>query len=349
MKETVYIFHKNGANNHYVAFKNLLDIHNVKLEYHEFSIVGKLLKSITKLNFQLFIRQIQNILFVLFLLFTRNKKIILGIAPYDKKLKRLCWLLQKHQVYYHTSWCCWNKSFQPKKIKSEKILNDWKSFLEQQVKHIFCVTSVTRQQILENYRVDISKTSVVLHSLKPDFLKYEKQNISKEKNSFICIGRLTPEKGIIEVLEYFKKRPYLNITFVGSGPLRQKVKEYTNSYKNITYKGKIRTTLKLKTLLATHQYLILNSKKTTKWEELFGIVIIEAMSQGTIPISSNHPGPKDIIKQSTGILFEEDKLTETLNNIDLENYPYLISENGMKESKKYNSENISKLWKAILN
>ena len=348
MPNRVYIFHKNGANSHYVALEKLLNKHKIEIKFYEFSVIGKILKSITKFQPSLFVRQIQNIKFILFLLFTKNQKVLLGIAPYDKKIKSLSWLLKNHQVYYHTSWCCWDKSFQPKKIKSKKVLEDWRCFLEEQVKHIFCVTSVAQNQILENYNIDKTITSVVLHSLKPDFSVDLTSKTEKTKNSFICIGRLIPAKGIEEILEYFKNNPSLSLTLVGDGSLKIMAESYSEDYNNINFLGKISNTKTLKKLLAQHQYLLLNSIKTSKWEELFGIVIIEAMSQGTIPISSNHPGPKDIINQSIGILFEEGKLTETLDKIDLENYPNLISDNGRQEAEKYTSENISQLWKVIL-
>ena len=43
----VYIFHKNGANSHYLALNHLLDKKGMILEYREFSIISKVINNLS--------------------------------------------------------------------------------------------------------------------------------------------------------------------------------------------------------------------------------------------------------------------------------------------------------------
>ncbi|MEX2349697.1 MAG: glycosyltransferase, partial [Flavobacteriaceae bacterium] len=91
------------------------------------------------------------------------------------------------------------------------------------------------------------------------------------------------------------------------------------------------------------------SKRTSKWEELFGLVIIESMSQGVIPVSSSHSGPKEIITEGTGYLFEEGQMERTLINIlEKKDSPNLKAAECIKISKHFLPKHIAERWKAIL-
>lgn len=346
--KTVYILHKTGANSHYVALNHLLIKQGYVFKYREFSVIGKIFKSLIKLNFILFKKQMINAAFIIGLLISKNKKIVLGIAPFDSKLLPLLKILKNHKIYYHTSWTCWDQTFHPKtKNNSPKVLEMWKNFLENKTTHIFCVTQKSKKQLLENYGIDDKKISVVYHALNLQFS--EKTNVKKTENSFIYYGRLVPQKGIAEILNFFAKHREATLTIIGDGDQRKLVEKFATSYPNINYSAYISDKKAMINILAKHQYLILNSKKTNKWEELFGLVIIESMSQGVIPISSNHSGPKEIITEETGYLFEEGFLEPTLIGIlEKNNSTTLKVDQCIKTSKSFLPENIAEHWKAIL-
>ncbi len=345
---TIYILHKNGAPSHYYGLAHLAQEQGFEVKYREFSVVSKLYKGIVKGRFSQVKKQFVNARFLLGLLFSSNKKIVLGIAPFDSKLGKLLPYLKKHQVYYHTSWTCWDKTFHPKrKNNTEKVFATWKHFLEQHVKHIFTVTEKTKTEILQNYKVATSKVSVVYHALHPLFEAY----IPKEKkpNSFIYAGRLDKGKGIEELLDFFSENSEAILTIVGNGKLESLVTTYSNKHKNIIFKGYISDKNLLKNLFSEHQYLVLNSKKTETWEELFGLIIIEGMSQGALPIAPSHSGPKEIILPSFGYLFEEGGITATLATLLSEGgFTQSKSLKAVEESKKYTTEEISKKWEPIL-
>lgn len=346
-QKTIYVLHKNGAKSHYIALEHLLNTHHIILKHREFSVFSKLFKGIFSLNFLLIKKQLINLSFLCNLLFSKNKKIVLGIAPFDSKLNRLTKILKNHQVFYHTSWTYWDKTFHPKnKNNTPKIFEQWRQFLEEDVKHIFTVTNQSKQQLLKNYKIPENKINTVYHSLDNSFLKKTKNN--RTNNSFIYLGRLVPQKGIEEILSYFSNNPNHTITIVGKGKLEKIVSDFATKYKNITYIGHTNNKSELAELMSKHEYCLLNSIKTKKWEELFGLVIIESMAQGLIPISTNHSGPKEIITEDIGFLFEEQKLNDTLNTITSQEFDIKKSKASKIKAHNFLQEQIAPLWMPIL-
>lgn len=347
-QETIYVFHKNGAQSHYYGLAHLCKKHNIKIAYREFSIFSKFYKGIIKGNFSLAKKQLVNAGFMLSILFSSNKKVVLGIAPFDSKLANLLWILKKHQIYYHTSWTCWDKSFHPKnKNNTAKDFQTWKDFLQNKSSHIFAVTEKSKESILKNYDINPHKISVVYHSLHPAYTTHV--SVKRIPNSFIYLGRLTDDKGISELLGFFSINKTCTFSIVGEGKDGDLVKDYASRFSNIHFEGYVSNKKDLIDLIATHQYLILNSKRTPKWEELFGLIIIEAMSQGTLPVAPTHSGPKEIINSQYGYLFDEGKITLILEKIiNQDSFSEEKSQMAIEKSKKYEAENISTLWQPIL-
>lgn len=345
------MLHKSGANSHYIGLKTLLEKENRKVIFREFSIISTLFKSLIKLKFALFGKQLVNAFFLFGLLISKDKKVVLGIAPYDYKLRNILVFLKNHTIYYHTSWTCWDGSFYPKKKRVTPDLKAfWKDFIEYKTQHIFAVSQKTKDELLQNYTLPDSKISVVYHSLNEKFFN---ENVSKqkagEKLKFVYAGRLRPEKGLDEILEFFAENPDKELTLAGTGELKHKVEEFSNAHSNIRYAGQINEPQKLAQLFGVSHYLILNSKKTAKWEELFGMVLIEAMACGCIPITTNHTGPKEVIDSGqNGYLIEEGKIADFLNGLTPENYSVEMQRNVVQKGKEFTKSNIAKRWKAVL-
>ncbi|NNC69993.1 MAG: glycosyltransferase, partial [Flavobacteriaceae bacterium] len=208
------------------------------------------------------------------------------------------------------------------------------------------VSPISKSQLLENYEISPDSISEVYHTLRDDFLN---SNGHEPSIDCIFIGRLVPQKGLQELLDFFSDKSDKTLTIIGDGKLENLVETYANRYDNITFKGQISNGDELRTILQKHRYLVLNSIKTEKWEELFGIVIIESMSQGVVPISSNHSGPKSIITNEIGYLYDEGQLKKSLNEILNQPIDEHKSKNALKASKFYSVENISQFWAPIEN
>ncbi|WP_025742988.1 glycosyltransferase [Aquimarina pacifica] len=347
-QKTVYILHKNGAKNHYTGLDYLLQENNIQLKHREFSIFSKTIKSIFKLNFNLFYKQLINTAFFINLLFTKDKKVVLGIAPFDNKLSFVLFYLKRHKIYYHTSWTYWDKSFHPKtKKNSPKVFKEWQDFLEIKVTHIFAVTTQSKTQLQENYKLHENKISVVNHAIDKEFSQDIKSN--RKRNSFIYLGRLVEQKGLEELLLFFSNHPAGSLTIIGKGKQEELVKKYADTHENISYHGHMSDKAALNKELGKHEYSLLNSKRNRKWEELFGLIIIESMAQGLIPIAPKHSGPKEIITEETGFLFEEGDVAQILSKIlSFENFDETKSKNAVKQSMNYLPNAIAQKWLPIL-
>lgn len=348
MPNSYYILHKNGANSHYQGLAYLLHQHGKELKYREFSVFGMLIKSVLKLQPQVFSKQLINLAFLIKLLFTSNKNVIVGIAPFDPKLKLLLFILKKHHVFYHTSWANWDGSFMPKSKKvTPEIKQKWRFFLEELSLHIFTVTADSKKQLLANYNLNASKLSVVKHACNLEKFKFTSETNIPD-HSFIYVGRLREEKGIKDLLVWFSRNTHAQITFVGKGELENTVAEYAATYPNISYTGFVKDQKEINKLFNRHNFVILNSYRTNKWEELFGMVLIEGMTCGLIPVASDHVGPKSIISSDFGYLFKEGEVADMLNELTANKVQTEKKYIAVNEASVYATVEIAKLWKPIL-
>lgn len=347
--KTLYVYHKSGANSHYRALVYLAESEGVQIKFREFSIFSKIIKSIFKLRFKLLLKQFVNILFVFKLLFTKNKKIVVGIAPYDYKLSFLRILLKNHVVYYHTSWTVWDGTLYPKKkFVTSKVMEVWRDFIESDVRYIFAVSKKTKLELINNYNLTDDNVGVVLHSFDDQVFKF--YDIEKEGLNFIYVGRLVIEKGIMDLLEYFSKEPSLSFRVIGDGSLKDVVMEYAAKYSNITYLGYVSDKHKLAAVYNTSDYILLNSFRTKHWEELFGMVLIEAMACGVVPVATDHTGPREVITDKVdGFLIKEGNIKFILDTIKDSDIHLQMRNNALNTAKNYTTTQVSLRWKQVFN
>ncbi|NDI99829.1 glycosyltransferase family 4 protein [Flavobacterium sp. LaA7.5] len=347
---TLYVFHKSGNNNHYIGLEKLMEQNNGKVVYREFSVVGKFFRSLFKLQFGLVGKQFVNVGFMLSLMLSKNKKVVLGIAPYDYKLTKLCSLLKNHRLYYHTSWTVWDGTYYPKKKRvTPKLIERWKQFIENDVKHIFAVSGETKKQLVANYAIPEEKVSNVYHSLDSTVFYSHQAKPVGENLKFFYAGRLVKQKGLEELLAYFSAHPDKVFTIAGEGELKGTVEDYAKQYSNINFAGYIKDRNRLADYYREHQYVVLNSYKTEKWEELFGMVLIEAMGCGAIPIATNHTGPEEIITDGwDGYLVAEGEMTILLNKLTTENYSPEMRQQAINRARQFYLNKIAERWKAVL-
>jgi glycosyltransferase involved in cell wall biosynthesis len=168
--------------------------------------------------------------------------------------------------------------------------------------------------VIENpYRKDIFKTI---------------SNIPKT-NGFVFLGRLVSNKGAnlaIKALfnlinEYDKKNTYgsiLTLTIIGNGPEDKRLANLVAELKlkdRVQFKGTL-SGEKLVEELNRHQFILVPSL----WQEPFGIVALEGMACGCIPIASDGGGLVDAVGNAGAIFKRGDveSLVEVIKQL-LEN------------------------------
>ncbi len=144
----------------------------------------------------------------------------------------------------------------------------------------------------------------------PIYKKEIKNITKKEKNpTFIFVSRVVAMKGIKDVITSFwyilNELPSSQLYIVGSGETRyiNYLKKYIHNLhieQHIRFMGKLDENSKLALMKKSH--ILLHASVKEGW----GLVVLEAASQGTPSVVYNVPGLKDVVKHDkTGYLVKE--------------------------------------------
>jgi len=186
-----------------------------------------------------------------------------------------------------------------------------------------------------------------------DFIS-DKVSTLKEKK-LISVGRLSKEKGYIDLLEMsktiFKDNKDWTLNIVGDGSEREVLEKYikdNNLSKYVTLLGK-RDSDYINNLLSESSIYLMSS-----YSESFGIVLIEAMNYG-IPVIAfdDAEGAREIINNNkNGYLIKDrnkneyiKKVNELINDLDLR---IKLGKAGKIDSKKYDPNIVYKKWIEII-
>lgn len=356
----IYVLHQHGAPAHYEGLVYYAEHRKMQVRFYEFSWYRQIKWGIKILDSEKIIRGLNNLKFLVSLVITADRFIVLGIAPYDYRMLFFSLLARKHNFFYHTSWPHWDGSNFPEKkfynTAKTTIKNSWKFFLEKQCRGIFCVSNYTREQLEKNYNITCPAV-VVYHSVDRNIFFTENLKEPGRQLKLLFVGRLIESKGILEIIKLTESIPEeeIFIGIAGEGPLVNNVKESIKSKSNILYYGQVKHE-ELPNIYKQYDILINPSKKGSGvWQELFGLSLIEGMSCGLIPVATNHIGPAEIIDhQVNGFLLRDEKMFEDLlyyakKLIELSKPDILLlKKNAEKNSMGFSAPVISQHWAKIL-
>jgi glycosyltransferase involved in cell wall biosynthesis len=141
------------------------------------------------------------------------------------------------------------------------------------------------------------------------------QHTTIKNYDFVFVGRLVSDKGADMCIELLNKLTTLNgekysLTIIGDGLEMKKLKELATTY-NLTNQIRFLGFLPAEAIakeLNVHRYLLVPSR----WEEPFGIVALEGMACGCIPIVSDGGGLPDAVGKA-GVVFERNSLSSLVN------------------------------------
>ena len=187
----------------------------------------------------------------------------------------------------------------------------------------------------------------------PYFVRHKGNSIREkygvgDKKLLVYTSRLAPEKNPCSVLRMFKeihdKYPHSHLFFVGSGPEMKKVKMKIKELKMEEH-------VSLPGFLPFNELLDFYAAAdvTCLWSivEAQGLVLLEAMAQGTPSIGLDAMGIKDVIKNNeTGYLVKSErefieKVLLLFNNEELRKE---LSRNCLKEVERHRLKNIAENW-----
>lgn len=133
---------------------------------------------------------------------------------------------------------------------------------------------------------------------------------------FVFVGRLVSDKGANMCIELIKelfsiKNKKYSLTIIGDGPEMKALKELANTYSltdDIRFLGFLPPE-EIAKELNKHRYLLVPSR----WEEPFGIVALEGMACGCIPIVSDGGGLPDAVG-GAGVVFERNSISSLVQS-----------------------------------
>lgn len=187
---------------------------------------------------------------------------------------------------------------------------------------VWAVSNAFKQQ-LEPYAGD-ARVGVMPNMVDTDFFREPPQPRTKRHFTFLCIGSLTPNKGIDLLINSFSKvfsgDPSVRLIIGGDGPERRKLEQLTEDLRidsqtqfyGVMSREEVRDAMWNANALVSASYI-----------ETFGIVLIEAMATGLPVVATRSGGPQDIVRPDVGRLVptgDSDALAEAL--VQMVNNPF---------------------------
>ena len=215
--------------------------------------------------------------------------------------------------------------------------------------------------ISENYKIDKNKIKYITPGIDREVFSINPS--IKRENIFLSIGRIQPQKGQLEVLNFlnnFRKiESDFKCYFIG-GPSGKSGDEYLEELRKSIKEADLGSHVefldslpqaKIKELLNRSKLLLHTSKFET-----FGLVAIEANSMGVPVLTTNKGSLVEIIENNKNGFLSENLVESSVNNfvMDLlqdDSRFELIMKNCIEKSSKYDWQNttntIEKLYKVF--
>lgn len=188
---------------------------------------------------------------------------------------------------------------------ARNLIAPWQwSFLKKSEKNANYLSAVSNEFcLLLEQKLGGNKWNFLPNLLDKEFAK--KVFVTKKENQFCAIGWMLPKKGFDILLKAFaklyKEKPEAKLILGGDGPERenlQKLAQTLNIEEAVIFTGALsRENVRL--LMAESTCFVLSS-----YVETFGVVVIEALSQGMPVVATKCGGPESIVLPEDGILVE---------------------------------------------
>ncbi len=166
---------------------------------------------------------------------------------------------------------------------------------------------VALSQFSRDYFVAAGLPAEKIH-LKPNFLTAEPSPRKGLGDYALFVGRLAPEKGVLEMLAAWKRLSHIPLVVVGDGPLRDQVSQLVRESGGTHVKllGQLSAD-DTRAQMKNARFLVFPSR----WNEPFGMALLEAAACGAPSIAARIGGvPELVVEGQTGLLFDPQNLEE---------------------------------------
>lgn len=167
-------------------------------------------------------------------------------------------------------------------------------------------------EFTKSYYLKYTEISEKKSHVLPYFVNINKfyDNSYRKNDYFLFVGRLSEEKGILELLNIFKLLPDIKLIVIGDGPLRDKVSQY-KKYNNIIVKNFLKS---------EEIFIYMKNAIATVIPSLFyetgPIVMIESFANSTPVIAPNFGSFKEAVKDcKTGLFYKQNNFKDLQSKI----------------------------------
>lgn len=285
------------------------------------------------------------------LLQMKNEKFVLGAEPFDPLVPLFHRLARRNDVILHTSWPYWETNFVPQQPTFRWQRSRWKRFL-QDVRAV----GVTHASVESVRRAGASEATHIPHSIDTSIYKPNAGTIECDDPVVLFVGRLEPRKGVAELIELIEdwNSADTQFWFVGDGPLAENIATLETVNDQVKYFGYVSDDQQLADIYASADVFTLPSYRVDRWEELFGIVVIEALACGLPVVATDCVGPAEIIDDGeTGYIVDQhdvDKLRNRLERIvnDPKQQAQMSKRAREVTLERYDNSHVADQWQQVL-
>ena len=245
----------------------------------------------------------------------------------------------------------------PQKMKGSKSVKDRENILEK-CTAVFCVSEYIQNLFLDGISLYNEKVHVLYNGVERKLKKFP-----KKKKEILFVGRLVPEKGVHIYVKAVKLIAHIcpEWKFGLIGSFRLGDNQNTNSYADKVVKEFNNVGSQAK-FYGFQDYSFVEDKMKTAsiivipsvWQEPFGLVAAEAISNGSCVIASKVGGLPEII-ENNGILIEninhkklKKNILNLINNDELKKYNQRKAWKNFKFSSEVSSRKLDNFRKIIL-
>jgi len=176
-------------------------------------------------------------------------------------------------------------------------------------KRVIAISPAVQGHLIDDFRVDKNRISLIYNGIDvkkflKDFSEEEKDSLKDRfgiKKGFCTIGtiaRFTPDKGhdvlLYALREILKKKPSIQLVFVGDGKERSKIVALTeelNLSDNVVFVSTQLNTADVLSIIDVFMF-------TPKRKEGLGIALLEALASGRAVVATNVGGISNVIEDN---------------------------------------------------
>ena len=191
-----------------------------------------------------------------------------------------------------------------------------------------------------------------------NFINLKDYNLKTENNEYgLYVGRLSKEKGILNLIEAFSKLQDKKLYIAGEGPEKEKIEEIIknkNLQSNIIMLGYLKQE-DVKEYIRKASFIIVPSV----WYENCPYSILETQAIGKAVIGADIGGIPELVKDNeNGLVYRYDDVDELKNKIEILFENKELTDKFANNAKKYAENNynkeiyykkIMKIYKQVLN